>query len=177
MTDRSEAALVHVEIRATLRCAPSATIGYEQTALRDFVQTLREEGIACVIDVRDLPQSRRAGFSKRQLAASLEEAGIGYVHLKGLGTPKEGRVANRQRNYPLFWEIVERQLARPEADLDLQRAAEVAGRQPSVLLCYEADPHVCHRDRVAALLQERFGFATRHLKVRFGAGAFGAPDC
>ena len=106
-----------------------ATIGYEQTALRDFIQTLREEGIACVIDVRDLPQSRRAGFSKRQLAASLEEAGIAYVHLKALGTPKEGRVANRQRDYPRFWDIVERQLARPEAELDLQRAAEIAGKQ------------------------------------------------
>jgi hypothetical protein len=38
-----------------------------------------------------VPNSRRPGFSKNILAASLAEAGIAYLGLKALGTPAEGR--------------------------------------------------------------------------------------
>jgi uncharacterized protein (DUF488 family) len=88
-----------------------------------------------------------------------------YLHLKGLGTPKEGRVAARLRQKELFWQIVERQLATPEAELDLERAAELARRVPSCLLCYEADHRVCHRLRVAEMLEQRYGFRPVHLQV------------
>ena len=71
------------------------TIGYEKTSWPDVLATLRAAGVAQVIDVRQLPLSRRAGFSKRQLAAGLAEAGIGYVHLRALGTP-----AGRPRGEP-----------------------------------------------------------------------------
>jgi uncharacterized protein (DUF488 family) len=142
-----------------------ATIGYERTALRDVLRTLGEARIAALIDVRNLPLSRRAGFSKRQLQAAVEEAGMSYLHLKGLGTPKEGRVAARLRQKELFWSIVERQLATPEAALDLERAAELARRVRSCLLCYEADHRVCHRLRVAEMLGERYGFRPVHLRV------------
>lgn len=141
------------------------TIGYEASGFAGFLSALRAAGIATVIDVRDLPLSRRAGFSKNVLAASLAEAGIGYVHLKGLGTPKEGRLAARSRDYDRFWAIVEARLATPEAAFDLARAAEIARDRPSALLCVEADPSVCHRRRVAELLHERFGLAVRHLRA------------
>jgi uncharacterized protein (DUF488 family) len=141
------------------------TVGYEKAAQRDVIETLRAAGVKVVIDVRDRPISRRAGFSKRQLAASLDEAGIAYVGLRALGTPPEGRAANRRRDWPRFWQIVDERLATPEAELDLQRAAEIAAERPSCLLCYEADWHICHRRRVAELLQDRQGFTTTHLVV------------
>jgi uncharacterized protein (DUF488 family) len=142
-----------------------ATIGYEKTALRDVLRTLRQAEIAALIDVRNLPLSRRAGFSKRQLQAAIEEEGMTYLHLRGLGTPKEGRVAARLKEKERFWQIVERQLSSPEAELNLARAAALAGRMRSCLLCYEADHRVCHRLRVAELMQQRFGFTPVHLKV------------
>jgi len=142
------------------------SIGYEKAAWPGFVQTLRDVGIARVIDVRDLPLSRRAGFSKRQLAAGLDEAGILYTHLRALGTPPEGREANRRRDWPRFWEIVEARLGTAEAELDLHRAAELAAAAPSCLLCYEADPCTCHRLRVGETLAARHGFALCHLTVR-----------
>jgi uncharacterized protein (DUF488 family) len=141
------------------------TIGYEKATLADFLASLRKAGVTLVLDVRDLPLSRRPGFSKRQLAAELEEAGIEYVHLKGLGTPKEGRVAARLRQHERFWAIVEEKMATPAAEFDLQRAAELAGEKPSCLLCYEADHRHCHRLRVAEALEKRFGFEVRHLAV------------
>jgi uncharacterized protein (DUF488 family) len=141
------------------------TIGYEKASLGDFIETLRSAEVAMVIDVRDLPLSRRAGFSKRQLAASLEEAGIGYRHLKALGTPKEGRTAHRTRHYGQFWEIVATQLATEPAKAALAEAATIAERQPTCLMCFEADWKICHRARIIELLDREHGLTVRHLSV------------
>jgi uncharacterized protein (DUF488 family) len=121
------------------------TIGYEKALLKDVVSTLAAARVATLIDVRDRPISRRPGFSKRQLAAAVEDAEMRYVHLRALGTPPEGRLAGRRREWDRFWGIVEEKLARPEAELALQEAAEIAEAAPSCRLCYEADWQVCHR--------------------------------
>lgn len=142
---------------------PLYTIGYERSSSDRLIATLRDRGVATVIDVRELPLSRRAGFSKRPLTAALAEAGIAYVHLKGLGTPKEGRVAAHSGDMERFWRIVADKLATPEAEHDLARAAGIAGAAPACLLCVEAEPHHCHRLRVAELLHSRFGFGVEHL--------------
>jgi uncharacterized protein (DUF488 family) len=144
------------------------TIGYEKARLVDVVAALAAAGINTLIDVRDRPISRRPGFSKRQLAAAVEEAGTRYLHLQALGTPPEGREANRRRQWPRFWEIVEARLASAEAELALQEAGRLAQDSASCLLCYEADWHCCHRRRVAELLVDRFGLAVRHLQVGEG---------
>jgi uncharacterized protein (DUF488 family) len=141
------------------------TIGYEKALLKDVVSTLAAARVATLIDVRDRPISRRPGFSKRQLAAAIEDAGMRYVHLQPLGTPPEGRLAGRRREWDRFWGIVEEKLARPEAELALQEAAEIAGAAPSCLVCYEADWQVCHRRRVAEILVQRHGFGVSHLKL------------
>ena len=147
-----------------------ATIGYEKASQGDLVAALAAAGIKRLIDVRELPSSRRAGFSKNILAASLKAAGIDYVHLKALGTPKEGRLANRARQWERFWAIVERQLESPEAQHDLARAAALAREAPSCLLCLEADHSICHRSAVAERLKA-FGFEVRHLGPVLGSAA------
>src|SRR6187431_294656 len=102
------------------------TIGYEKARLADFLGTLAEAGIENLIDVRDRPISRRPGFSKRQLAAALEEAGIRYVGLTALGTPPEGREAGRRGDWDRFWDIVGGRLSTAEAELALHEAADTA---------------------------------------------------
>jgi uncharacterized protein (DUF488 family) len=141
------------------------TIGYEHSGQRVFVHTLRDAGVATVIDVRELPLSRRAGFSKGALAAALAAEGLGYAHLKALGTPKEGRIANKRHDWPRFWSIVDAQLATPEADAAFEHAARLARAAPSCLLCLEADSAVCHRSRVAAEMARRYGFDVHNLTV------------
>jgi hypothetical protein len=141
------------------------TIGYEKARLADVVATLAGSGVATLIDVRDRPISRRPGFSKHQLAAAVEAAGIRYLHLRALGTPPEGREAGRRRDWPRFWGIVEDKLASAEAELALLQAAAVAQDGPSCLLCYEADWRCCHRRRVGEILVERHGFKLHHLGV------------
>ena len=139
------------------------TIGYEKARLADVVAALQQAGVATLIDVRDRPQSRRPGFSKNQLAAGLEEAGIRYVGLKALGTPAEGREANRRRQWERFWRIVDERLATAEAELAFAEAASIAAEGPACLLCYEADHRICHRLRVADILAARHGFSLHHL--------------
>jgi uncharacterized protein (DUF488 family) len=142
------------------------SIGYEKALLQDVIAALLAAGITTLIDVRDRPISRRPGFSKRQLAAAIEAAGMRYVHLSALGTPPEGRLAGRRREWDRFWTIVEDKLARPEAELELCHAAQIVKAEPCCLLCYEADWRVCHRRRIAEILEARHGFALHHLAVR-----------
>jgi uncharacterized protein (DUF488 family) len=130
-----------------------------------MLTALQGAGVTQVIDVRQLPLSRRAGFSKRQLAAGCAAAGIAYAHLRALGTPAEGREANRRRQWDRFWHIVDASLATLEADVALQQAAGMAQAAPSCLLCYEADPCICHRRRVAEMLAAGHGFDVQHLSA------------
>jgi uncharacterized protein (DUF488 family) len=141
------------------------TVGYEGAAWPDVLATLQEAAVEQVIDVRQLPLSRRPGFSKTPLAAGLAEHGIGYVHLRALGTPPEGREANKRREWDRFWGIVEASLGTLEAGLALEDAAVRAQARRSCLLCFEADPCICHRLRVGEILAERHGFSLNHLRV------------
>jgi uncharacterized protein (DUF488 family) len=126
--------------------APVFTIGYEQAAPASVIDTLRGAGVELVVDVRAVTASRRPGFSKRQLAAGLAEAGIDYLHLRALGTPAEGRHAARTGLYDELRRIYERQLATTEAQAELADLAELVrqGRR-LCLLCYERRAEHCHR--------------------------------
>ena len=149
---------------------PLYLIGYEKANLAEFLATLGHAGVAAVVDVRDLPLSRRAGFSKRQLRAGVEGAGMRYVHLRALGTPPEGREANKRRQWKRFWRIVDAKLATAEAENALQALAGIAESAPTCLVCYEADWRICHRRRIGEILGERHGFAIRPLSVSDSLG-------
>jgi len=121
------------------------TIGYEGVTMEEFIAALKRAGVEQVIDVRALPLSRRPGFSKTPLRNALAEAGIAYVHLKALGTPKEGREAARKNDRATLDRIYANQLALPEAQMQAAQMRELAAERPSALLCYERDPGCCHR--------------------------------
>ena len=134
-----------------------ATIGYEAATQDAVIGRLRDAGVALLIDVRAVASSRRAGFSKTVLAASLAAAGIDYVHLRGLGTPKPGREAARKGRIAEMHAIYEAHLAEPAAQLQLAQATEMARERPAALLCYEADAGGCHRRIVADRIREALG--------------------
>ncbi len=121
------------------------TIGYEGTTVPEFIAALKHARVERVIDVRALPLSRRPGFSKSPLRAALEEAGIGYVHLKALGTPPAGRSAARAGRHEDLKRIYAGQLELPEAMAQSAQMLELARENSSALLCMERDPAHCHR--------------------------------
>ncbi|THD36539.1 MAG: DUF488 domain-containing protein [Sphingomonas sp.] len=121
------------------------TIGYEGTTMDAFLTALKNAGVEQVIDVRALPLSRRPGFSKNSLAATLKENGIGYVHLKALGTPKPGRDAAKKGDWQTMEAVYAGQLELPEAQAEAAKMRDLAAEKRSALLCFERDAHHCHR--------------------------------
>ena len=134
------------------------TIGYEAATQGAVIDCLKRADVEVVIDVRAVASSRRAGFSKTILRASLAEAGIDYVHLRALGTPKAGRQAVRAGHVAEMERIYAAHLQEPEAQLQLAEALDIARERSAALLCYEADALHCHRRIVADRLgqSERF---------------------
>ena len=132
------------------------TIGYEQTPAKAVLDELEDAGVKLLVDVRAVAASRRPGFSKRQLAASLDEAGIAYIHLQKLGTPAEGRQAARAGDLDTLWRIYDKHIKTAEAQDALgELLALIKSGKRVCLLCYERDPNECHRSRIAALVKKR----------------------
>lgn len=138
------------------------TIGYERASLGELIAQLQQARIDVLIDVRELPNSRRAGFSRRVLAESLEAAGIAYRHMKALGTPKAGRVASRRGDKQTMRELFEARLESPESQLALAEAEAIARERRACLLCLEHDWRACHRAILAERLEAR-GLIAQHL--------------
>lgn len=145
-----------------------ATIGYEQSSLEDFIATLEAAKVTTLIDVREVPVSRRKGFSKNILRNALADKGIEYVHLVGLGDPKAGRIAAREGRFEEFLEIYSTHLKSDRAQTDLQRAVEIIRPGGSCLMCYERSPIDCHRKLVADALSDKVDLAIKHLGIREG---------
>ena len=143
------------------------TIGYEGSSISDFLNSLKAAGIDRLIDVREVPISRKAGFSKSKLAKFLQDVGIDYLHLKGLGDPKLGRAAAREGRFGDFQEIYTAHLRTEGAKRDIQVAVESAKLGIACLLCFERDHQFCHRELVAKQMADIGGFKIVHLGVRF----------
>lgn len=137
----------------------------------DFIATLRGAGISRVIDVRQLPISRRKGFAKSALSMALAEAGIDYIHFRGLGDPKKGREAARAGDVRRFRAIFANHLRTKAAQADLKIAANLAAAGGACLLCYERDHSTCHRTMVAEAISGSIAASIRHLGVRAGFAA------
>jgi uncharacterized protein (DUF488 family) len=139
------------------------TIGYEGAALDDFVHTLQSAKIDVLLDVRELPISRRKGFSKTALSNALTVAGIDYRHEKQLGSPRTIRHRLREDgNYPRFFREFDRHLNEQGALLTLL-VDELKGNV--ALMCYERDHEACHRRSVADALADLLGKTPIHLGV------------
>ena len=131
-----------------------ATIGYENATVPRFLDALKEAGVELLVDVRAVASSRRPGFAKTKLAENVGSVGIEYLHLRGLGTPAEGRAAARAGRHEEMRAIFMEHMETSDAQDELERLAELvrSGRRVC-LLCLEADPTHCHRSMVAEALQ------------------------
>lgn len=124
------------------------TIGYESLSPDEFFHILRRCKVSVLVDVRELPISRRVGFAKSALAAGLEAHGITYVHMPALGCPRNIRHKYRAdgdwaRYTRSFKSYLETQLPA------LGQLSELMREERCCLLCFEEDYNFCHRNLVA----------------------------
>src|SRR5262245_4955704 len=135
---------------------PLFTIGYQQAKPGAVLNELKRAKVELLVDTRAVAASRRPGFSKRQLAASLEEAGVAYIHLQKLGTPAEGRAAARGGDTDTLWRIYDKHIRKPESQRELDELiALIKSGKRIALLCYCRDPKTCHRSRIVANVRKR----------------------
>ena len=146
------------------RKAKLFTIGYEQTPPKAVLDELEHAGVKLLVDVRAVASSRRPGFSKSQLAAGLDERGIAYLHLRGLGTPKEGREAARGGQFALLHKIYAAHLKTPQAREELDELSSLVKKSgPVCIPCYERDHTHCHRQWIAEVIEQRDGVGVENL--------------
>jgi uncharacterized protein (DUF488 family) len=132
------------------------TVGYEQTPAKAVLDELEQAGVKLLVDVRAVAASRRPGFSKKQLAAGLDERGISYLHLRGLGTPKDGREAARAGKFEQLHRIYAARLKTPQAREELDELSSLVMKSgPVCILCYERDHRQCHRQWIAEIIEDR----------------------
>lgn len=124
------------------------TFGYEGLSIEVFVRRLVEAGVRTVVDVRELPLSRKKGFSKQAFARALSAAGIAYAHMPALGCPKPIRDCYKERgDWTAYSRAFSVYLAKQDAAI--AELAKIARATTACLVCFEADFNHCHRSLVA----------------------------
>ncbi|CAJ0795666.1 hypothetical protein LMG7141_03126 [Ralstonia condita] len=140
------------------------TIGYEGLDIDTFMSLLAEHAIDTVVDIRELPLSRKPGFSKKALAGVLNLSGLEYVHMADLGCPKPVRDRYREDgNWKRYTQGFLKHLttqARAIAEL-----SDLVGSSNCALLCYEADFNFCHRSMVANAVSVHCGAEIEHISI------------
>lgn len=140
------------------------TIGYEGLDIDAFMSLLTEHGIETVVDIRELPLSRKPGFSKKALASVLNLSGLQYVHVVDLGCPKPVRDRYRKDgNWKRYTEGFLKHLK--TQDVAIVELSELASSSNCALLCYEADFNFCHRSMVANAVRDYCGADVEHIKA------------
>ncbi len=117
--------------------------------------TLLSHEIKTIVDVRELPLSRKKGFSKAALSAELANAGISYIHLKGLGDPKVGRNAAKSGDFLTFRSVFNAHFGGSLAQKEFETLLEVASTGRTCMLCFEKCPINCHRAIIAMSAEDR----------------------
>jgi uncharacterized protein (DUF488 family) len=130
------------------------TIGYEGRTQADLIESLQQAGVSRVVDVRELPLSRKKGFSKTPLAAALASSGIAYEHARALGNPKKYRERYKAGDTEGGASDYRRHLHNGSSWALIELADSIAGEK-TCLLCFEEQHDLCHRAVIAGAIAER----------------------
>lgn len=137
------------------------TIGYERQSPDSLVKLLKERGIKHLVDVRELPLSRRKGFSKSKLSEHLAQNGIEYIHQRDLGAPKEIRKPFIEGGS--FGKFRTQYIAHMnQQEPALMTLKETVSNGPTAIMCVEKAHSTCHRQFIANTLQAD-GYEVHHL--------------
>lgn len=146
---------------------PIFTLGYEGLSPERFSSILKEAGVEHVCDARELPLSRKKGFSKSAISQLLASHGIKYEHVKSLGCPRPIRDRYKATgDWSEYTDSFARHLSKQSQAL--AELADVSRALKTCIICFEANPERCHRKFVAAAIAMRTKQKTVHLTQTVG---------
>jgi uncharacterized protein (DUF488 family) len=129
------------------------TVGYEGRQIDEFLNYLKSHKISRLIDVREIPISRKRGFSKSALKSRLEAERIEYLHFGLLGSPSSIRKKLKEdQDIRSFFEAFSKHLSSQSTVLD--QVIHLAEEGNNCLLCFERQAENCHRSTVAQRVME-----------------------
>lgn len=127
-------------------------VGYEKETIEEFLEKLTDANVSTVIDVREIPLSRKNGFSGANLEKVLKEKGITYYHFQALGSPSKIRVElKRDGDYLRFFKAY-RNYLKHRLGIVENLSSLINTKKHSALLCFERDCELCHRSIIASEL-------------------------
>ena len=142
------------------------TIGYEGLNQKEFLAWLQHYKINVIADVRQLPLSRKKGFSKNSLNESLAKNNIEYISYRELGTSKEMRSKLLLTgNYKQFFKEYKNKICDKTEQINELYEIVNSGKKIA-LLCFEHDAHKCHRKIIADEITkiDGNGLKIKHIK-------------
>lgn len=125
--------------------------GYEKETLPEFLNKLKKEKITTLIDVREIPFTRKNGFSKEALKKELLRNKIEYYHFPDLGSPAKLRNNLRKTNdYLNFFKTYRKYVSGRKESLFKLMKLVINNGKSSALLCFEKHSDLCHRSIIAS---------------------------
>ncbi|MDO8373883.1 MAG: DUF488 domain-containing protein [Burkholderiaceae bacterium] len=141
------------------------TLGYEGLTIEAFITLLQAAQVKTVVDVRELPLSRKKGFSKTAFCAALAERDIAYLHAPALGCPKPIRDKYRD---DANWKAYTKEFLKyvKTQDASVRELVKISKATTACLVCFEADFSMCHRTYVAREARQMGGPVVKHLTAK-----------
>ncbi len=125
------------------------TLGYESRSIEDFFNLLIQNNINSLVDVRCNRFSMKFGFSDGKLSFFCKSLGIDYVPFSELGIESDKRQnLHLQEDYDKLFLEYRRQL--PSKKIHLNKLRKLLLQKKRIaLMCFELEPHMCHRTPLA----------------------------
>jgi uncharacterized protein (DUF488 family) len=133
------------------------TIGHSTRTLDQFIALLKAHAVTLVVDVRTIPRSRHnPQFNEDSLPESLKKAGIGYIHMPGLGGLRHAKSDSlntgwRNASFRGYADYMQT----PEFQKQIEELIQLTKEHRIALMCAEAVPWRCHRSLIADALLVR----------------------
>jgi len=132
------------------------TIGYEGLSLEEFAKKLLLYKVKVLIDVREIPWSRKNGFSKTKLTERFKQEPITYLSFPELGSPQSTRNQLRDdEDYKKFFNTYSFYL--DEFKESLIDILTLLKRKNVCIMCYEKNVNLCHRKIIVEKIQRMNG--------------------
>ncbi len=147
------------------------TIGHSNHDIFAFLDILKKHGVQVLVDVRSDPYSRYSPqFNKNDIERQVTAAGIEYRYSGNYigGKPKDPSLYT-----PAGKPDYDRLAATDKFQAELRAIVELAGAKRLVIMCSEADPMGCHRERIIAQVLRSWGVTVRHIMPD---GAISEPE-